>query len=130
MQCKPLLIFLYSIVAVHGLGGGWDTTWTAENGKFWLRDFLLLDLPRACIMSYGYNAHTAFSKAVTDISDVAISLLDRLDHQRQPHKLKRPVIFISHSLGGIIVKKVLKLLLCLGVFPEGMKSSSFLLVAE
>jgi surfactin synthase thioesterase subunit len=61
-------------------------------------------------MSYGYNAHTAFSNAVTDISDVATSLLDRLDNERQPHEHKRPIIFISHSLGGIIVKKVLKTL--------------------
>src|ERR1700722_8526613 len=98
----------HSIVAVHGLGGQWDTTWTDENGKLWLRDFLPLDLPRARIMSYGYNAYTAFSKAVTDISDVAASLLDRLDNERQPHERKRPVIFISHSLGGIIVKKVAK----------------------
>jgi len=87
----------HSIVAVHGLGGEWDTTWTDENGKFWLQDFLPLDLPRARIMSYGYNAHTAFSKAVTDISDVAASLLDRLDNERQPPERKRPVIIISHS---------------------------------
>jgi pimeloyl-ACP methyl ester carboxylesterase len=118
MQRKPLLtsdLFSCSIVAVHGLGGSWDTTWTDENKKLWLRDFLPLDLPRARIMSYGYNAHTAFSKAVTDISDVAASLLDRLDNER-PHENKRPIIFISHSLGGIIVKKVPKSLLVLVFF--------------
>jgi hypothetical protein len=122
MYYKPLLtfnLFSYSIVAVHGLGGGWDTTWTDENGKLWLRDFLPLDLPRARIMSYGYNAHTGFSKAVTDISDVAISLLDRLDYERPSPQHKRPVIFISHSLGGIIVKKVPELLRVLVSFLTG-----------
>jgi hypothetical protein len=93
---------------VHGLGGNWDATWTDENGKFWLRDFLPLDLPRARIMSYGYNAETAFSKAVTDISDAAASLLDRLENERQENERSRPVVFISHSLGGIIVKQVPK----------------------
>jgi len=100
--CSAMLLtsnlLSHSIVAVHCLGGEWNTTWT--DGKFWLQDFLSLDLPRARIMSYGYNAHTAFSKAVTDISDVAASLLDRLDNERQPP--------VSLSLGGIIVKKVPK----------------------
>ena len=45
------------------------------------------------------------SKAVTDIDDAAATLLDRLDGERQDGKTK-PIIFISHSLGGIVVKKV------------------------
>ena len=58
-------------------------------------------------MSYGYNSRTAFSKAVTDINDEAAMLLDRLDGERQSKDQKtRPIIFISHSLGGIVVKKV------------------------
>jgi hypothetical protein len=101
-------LFFHSIVALHGLGGAADTTWTDDNGTFWLYDFLPLDLPRARIMSFGYNAETAFSQSVADISDVADSLLSRLENVRQPHEHNRPIIFISHSLGGIIVKKVLK----------------------
>jgi hypothetical protein len=58
-------------------------------------------------MSYGYNSRTAFSKAVTDINDEAAMLLDRLDGERQSKCQKtRPIIFVSHSLGGIVVKKV------------------------
>src|ERR1700683_3840933 len=119
MQCKMLLtsdLLSHSIVAVLGLSGGWDTTWTDENGKLWLQDLLSLDLPHAHIMSYRYNTHTAFSKAITDISDVAASILDRLDNERQPHECKRPVIFISHRLGGIVGKKVPEHLFVLVLF--------------
>jgi hypothetical protein len=81
-------------------------TWTAENGKLWLRDFLPSQLPSARIMSFGYNSDTALSKAVTDIDDVASMLLSRLNLQRQlEEERKRPIVFISHSLGGIVVKK-------------------------
>ena len=97
-----------SIVAVHGLGGDWERTWTDDNGKLWLRDFLPSQLPNARVMSYGYNSEAVFSKGVIDIDDEAAMLLDRLDGERQllQDKKTRPIIFICHSLGGIIVKKV------------------------
>ena len=82
------------------------TTWTAENGKLWLRDFLPSQLPSARIMSFGYNSDTFLSKAVADIEDVASMLLNGLGLSRNlPEEKKRPIVFISHSLGGIVVKK-------------------------
>jgi hypothetical protein len=67
-------------------------------------------------MSYGYNSRTAFSKAITDINDEAVMLLDRLDGERQSKDQKtRPIIFVSHSLGGIVVKKVSVLLLVIEI---------------
>jgi hypothetical protein len=59
------------------------------------------------VLSFGYDSDTAFSKAVTDIDDVAAMLLDRLVGERQtPEEKSRAIIFIAHSLGGIVVKKV------------------------
>ncbi|KAH0536549.1 hypothetical protein FGG08_006579 [Glutinoglossum americanum] len=101
-----------SIVAVHGLGGDWERTWTDENGKLWLRDFLPSQLPSSRIMSYGYNSATAFSKATTDITDEAGMLLDRLSGERlNQQERTRPIIFVAHSLGGIVVKKASALIL-------------------
>jgi hypothetical protein len=102
---------LNSIIAVHGLGGHWRQTWTGDSGKNWLKDFLPLQLQDAGItarvLSYGYDSDTAFTKAVTDIDDVAGMLLDRLVGERQSREEKsRGVTFIAHSLGGVVAKKV------------------------
>lgn len=95
-----------SIVAVHGLMGDWEKTWTV-NGKLWLRDFLPAEFPEARIMSYGYNSDVCFTKARTGLEDEAAILLDRLKGVRTgPGQVHRPLIFIAHSLGGILVKKV------------------------
>jgi hypothetical protein len=59
------------------------------------------------VFSYGYNANTVFTSAVTDIEDEAAALLDYLVGERlSSHDKRRPIIFVSQSLGGIIVKKV------------------------
>lgn len=79
MRCATFYCTLLtesSIVVVHGLGGDAFTTWTAGNGKLWLRDFLLDQLkdppddfktgPRdtnvARVMTFGYDANM-FTKA-------------------------------------------------------------------
>ena len=48
------------MVAIPGLNGHREETWTAKNGKLWLRDeaFLPKDLPTARIMLWGYDART------------------------------------------------------------------------
>ena len=113
---SPLSKTFASIVAVHGLGGHWAKTWTDTSDnqeRLWLRDFLPSQLKahvnlRARVMSYGYNSETAFSKSVSDIEDHAEALLHALNMERMSHAQKeRPIIFLAHSLGGIVVKKAL-----------------------
>lgn len=99
------------IIAVHGLGGHYKTTWTCENGALWLADFLPQQLSEnditARIFSFGYNAKTLITNSVLDIGDIARNLLNRIELERDSDAEKqRPIIFIAHSLGGIIVKKV------------------------
>ncbi|KAK8079722.1 FabD/lysophospholipase-like protein [Apiospora hydei] len=68
------------IVAIHGLNGHWDTTWTDESTKKnWLRDFLPGVFPTARILSFSYNSAVQFSKAVADVTDFADQLLSGLD---------------------------------------------------
>ena len=51
------------VVAVHGLMGDAFESWTHENRKMWLKDFLVEDVPFARIMPFGYDSAVAFSKS-------------------------------------------------------------------
>ena len=69
--------------------------------------FLAKEIPSMRIYSYGYDAAYALSTSVSDIGSAAASLLEYLNGERQnePEK-RRPIIFVAHSLGGIVAKKV------------------------
>lgn len=47
-----------SIIAIHGLNGHRENTWTAENCTLWLKDLLPKRLPAARIITYGYDTRT------------------------------------------------------------------------
>ena len=99
------------VVAVHGLQGHPYKTWEHENGHIWLQDSLTKDISFARIMTFGYDSTVAFSKSVAGIDDKALDLLNRLSSKRRGLKdgssRGRPIVFICHSLGGIVVKKAL-----------------------
>ena len=95
------------IVAVHGLEGDPHTTWTHYNGHLWLRDSLPHGLPHSRIMTFGYDA-AIFIRSVADVQTTARALLSELNTWRAEN-IGRPIIFICHSLGGIIVKDALNI---------------------
>lgn len=97
-----------SIVAVHGLGGHAFKTWTNTDGHLWLRDSLPSHVPHARIMTYGYDSSLKFSPSRANINDFASELAARLDLERgHAAERHRPVIFICHSLGGVVFKELL-----------------------
>lgn len=96
-----------SVVAIHGLGGDAYRTWTHENKKLWLQDFLPSQVPEARILSYGYDSTVAFSKSSAGIDDFSRDFLYRLKTVRNStQENARPIFFICHSLGGILFKQV------------------------
>lgn len=101
-----------SIVAIHGLDENGTTAWTHPKTQcFWLRDLLSPDIPDARILTFDYKADsTSFfgSTSGDTILHNAQTLLVELDTDReQEDRTERPIIFVCHGLGGIIVKKAL-----------------------
>ena len=99
------------VIAVHGLDPTGDPehaikTWSAANNKLWLRDFLPEQKPRIRVLLYGYNSSAVFHASATGINGAAENLLDylRLERRQDP---KRPIVWVSHSLGGLVVKKAI-----------------------
>ncbi|KAF7854142.1 uncharacterized protein EAF02_011760 [Botrytis sinoallii] len=100
------------IVALHGIKGDAFRTWTEKNEdgvkNLWLRDQLPNELPGARIFTFGYDANVLFSRGTGTIEDFATALLEDLLRERSNDKhRKRRIIFICHSMGGIVVKKAL-----------------------
>ncbi|KAI1426992.1 hypothetical protein F5Y12DRAFT_739426 [Xylaria sp. FL1777] len=98
------------IVAVHGLNGHREKTWTAANGVHWLRDLLPKDLPGIRVLTWGYDANTHSSDRVSCqyLYDHARELVSDLTRKRSlTQSVERPIIFIAHSLGGLVVKSAL-----------------------
>ncbi|KAJ9639626.1 hypothetical protein H2204_003696 [Knufia peltigerae] len=106
------------IVFVHGLGGTSRYTWSknGESELFWPREWLPYEseLSTARIMTFGYNAHfSAISHGaenILNISDFAKDLLFSLkfatgEGQRALNIGSIPIIFVAHSMGGLVVKK-------------------------
>ncbi|KAI9904940.1 hypothetical protein N3K66_001469 [Trichothecium roseum] len=97
------------ICAVHGLNGNAFDTWAA-NGKMWLRDFLPLHarFRRSRIMTFGYSSLIGDEDNVAGMSEWAHSLLTALATARKSEDEKtRPIIFICHSLGGLVVREAM-----------------------
>jgi hypothetical protein len=77
---------------------------------YWPKDFLAIDFPSARIMTWGYNTNITRGYVAANQSNIfahARNLLYDLDVRRRKTP-DRDLVFIAHSLGGIIVKEVLR----------------------
>ncbi|KAJ6095744.1 hypothetical protein N7486_006490 [Penicillium sp. IBT 16267x] len=100
------------IVAVHGLGEDSKGAWTHHaTGTLWLRDLLPRSIHNARVLTFDYDSRPSFYTGIDFMDKVqshATTLVADLEGERNlGNASRRPVIFICHGLGGIIVKSAL-----------------------
>ncbi|KAK3342018.1 hypothetical protein B0T25DRAFT_511525 [Lasiosphaeria hispida] len=83
-----------------------------STAVYWPRDLVPDVLPDARVMTYGYDTHirhTTFGPALSknQVYDIAWDFLQEITAQRQ-NCPTRPILFVAHSLGGIVVKEALR----------------------
>ena len=108
------------IVLVHGFNGNPRKTWTAQNGVYWPTDLLPKTLGdrHANILVYGYNANaigfplggqqarmTPSDNPLHQHAQTLVSFLTT--HRQSKGTTRNPIIWVVHSLGGIITKRAL-----------------------
>ncbi|CCT76220.1 uncharacterized protein FFB20_13588 [Fusarium fujikuroi] len=102
------------VVFVHGFTGHPQKTWTFQGSKtttYWPRDKVPQTLPSARVWTFGYdtkigspfrpeNQNTIYGEG----KELVASLAD----VRPANEENVPLIFVAHSLGGIVVKQALR----------------------
>jgi len=97
------------VIFIHGLGGNARSTWhpkgMQDDDEFW-PVWLGSDRPELGIWSLGYEVEPFAWKGST------MPLVDRATHTLALMETddigKRPVLFITHSMGGLLIKQMLR----------------------
>ncbi|KAF2402104.1 TPR-like protein, partial [Trichodelitschia bisporula] len=104
------------IIFVHGLGGSSHATWAKDGTPelFWPGEWLPKErgMEKARIFTFGYNADWLSTEANNQtIGNFAMDLLALMARSRnndtgESHEIgAMPILFVAHSMGGLVVKK-------------------------
>lgn len=73
----------------------------------WLRDSLPLSAEGIQVFLYGYDSEHQGSNGPTSIESIAISFISGLRDIGRSALSAKPVVFLAHSLGGVVLKQCL-----------------------
>lgn len=95
------------IIFVHGLGGDRFETWQTEQKSFWPR-WLAAKFPNCRVFSFGFDSKKLagfLTGEGASLHDLALTLADALLSREDAAP---DALFICHSLGGLIMKQMLR----------------------
>ncbi|MCY4142126.1 MAG: alpha/beta hydrolase [Gammaproteobacteria bacterium] len=95
------------VIFVHGLEGEAINTWSNDESEDFWPKWLLADLKKVSIFTLGYPAFVFKkpSRIDMDLIERAANILEQLAN----HGIgKKPIVFVTHSLGGLLVKLILR----------------------
>lgn len=95
---------ILDVIFVHGPGGNSTDSWSSEVGYWpqWVSESNPSVSVTAVEYSYGVSF---FRRNALSIRDHAIALIELLVSS---DKGTRPLVFVAHSLGGVVVKELLR----------------------
>jgi WD40 repeat protein len=102
----PLIDFIF----VHGLGGGSRKTWSKTNSvtHYWPQEWLPKDpaFKNVRIHSFGYNSDWVKGKdSCLNIHHFGKSFLGEISTSPYLGDAETPIVFVGHSMGGLVIKK-------------------------
>lgn len=101
-NCKADIVF------IHGLASNSDSTWRHENAELpWPEELLARDISDCKILKYDYDISNIHGLDKGTLRDLAADFLNELVNWRRDNESERPIIFVAHSLGGLLVKRML-----------------------
>ncbi|KAL8985386.1 MAG: hypothetical protein Q9177_004448, partial [Variospora cf. flavescens] len=109
-----LVSSLVDIVILHGLyESALDTLTEARTGVVWIRDLFLPHSPQSRVLTYDYDRRALLRPGtgiVDPLLNLATTFLGELVADRAwAHAFNRPIVFLCHGFGGLLLKRALAL---------------------
>ncbi|KAI5921221.1 hypothetical protein F4810DRAFT_722691 [Camillea tinctor] len=103
----------FDLIAISGLASHPFGSWQAkgeDKNYMWLRDSLPRSFPNTRVIIYGYDTTLHNSNSFQSIKDIAVTLARSLEACSWHLSSGKPLAFMAHSLGGIVLKETFILL--------------------
>ena len=97
---------MLDVIFIHGITGGPENTWTNGDGVFW-PCWLANDLPSVCIHTVGYPS-SFFERPIKKEMNLHEQASNLAEHIVSCGLGKRALVFVCHSLGGLLAKETFR----------------------
>jgi hypothetical protein len=99
-----------SCIAISGLASHPFGSWQPKGGEkkfMWIRDALPRDIRGMRTIIWGYDSRLRSSRSSQLVPDLAKKFINQLQTYGWGSQSARPMAFLAHSLGGLVLKEAL-----------------------